>query len=787
MTGCKHVPLSGTPCDDGDTCTVDDKCQAGLCKSGPPLACEDGNPCTDDTCDSATGCKHAWNSAPCSDENVCTTGDHCKSGWCAAGGALSCDDNNVCTDDGCDPATGCVNSANVAPCDDGDVCTLGDKCSGTKCVAGAGALSCDDGNVCTLDVCEPKKGCGHPAAESACDDGNLCTEGDACSGGACAPGEPVGCDDSNVCTIDYCHPLAGCLHSAVSGECEDGDVCTLGDKCVDGQCVTGPGVTSCDDANECTADECDPALGCSSVPTDGPCEEGDVCTTGDVCTQGGCVAGTGVLNCDDDNVCTDDSCHPAAGCIGTPVVGQCEDSDLCTLGDECEGGECVGGQSSPDCDDENVCTDDSCDPASGCVNDPNSALCDDGDVCTAGDVCELGECVPGNGPNCDDGDACTDDGCDSKGKCVHVASFSSAACVDWKASYPVSCFTGYSPAMASDGTIWALATATDCNGPDSANNDRAVGTNSVTGGQVGLFTVASPNSQPIWRQNRITLSTDWIHNALCGGCQVGYNLPSGAVAWTGGQGPHARGGISMNPSDGVSYTAYGSIIALSFNGATVWSVSGNSGHGAGSWIMGNGNVVGCGGGGGCRMVTPSGSSVWQQGLGCSYPQLMTDSQSRVVASCYDSGVRVFTAQGSLVWTQDPSASLNGTIVDSDDSILAGTNDGRLVRLAASNGAMSDVGTPCEGATFTPWLLASDGWVYGACNNKKAVGVSKDGQHLWEATSDSAIAWVAPSSDGRLLVATGAAIHRFAHSGITLASTPWPTLDGDAARTRCGKK
>jgi len=40
------------PCDDGSTCTLDDRCMAGQCR-GVALSCDDGNPCTRDVCDAA--------------------------------------------------------------------------------------------------------------------------------------------------------------------------------------------------------------------------------------------------------------------------------------------------------------------------------------------------------------------------------------------------------------------------------------------------------------------------------------------------------------------------------------------------------------------------------------------------------------------------------------------------------------------------------------------------------------------------------------------------------------
>ena len=123
-------------CDDGNACTTRDTCSNGACHGGPPLACDDGNVCTTDSCDPAVGCMHAPNTLACNDGNACTTGDACSNGRCTGGPARSCDDGNVCTIDSCDPATGCVHAPNTAPCDDGSACTTNDTCSGGTCVGG---------------------------------------------------------------------------------------------------------------------------------------------------------------------------------------------------------------------------------------------------------------------------------------------------------------------------------------------------------------------------------------------------------------------------------------------------------------------------------------------------------------------------------------------------------------------------------------------------------------------------------------------------------------------------
>jgi hypothetical protein len=49
-------PAEGTPCDDGNLCTIGDTYQNGVCVGGTPLVCDDQNPGTIDTCDPGQGC-----------------------------------------------------------------------------------------------------------------------------------------------------------------------------------------------------------------------------------------------------------------------------------------------------------------------------------------------------------------------------------------------------------------------------------------------------------------------------------------------------------------------------------------------------------------------------------------------------------------------------------------------------------------------------------------------------------------------------------------------------------
>ena len=392
----------GLACDDGDACTLDDRCQQGVCAGDVEANCTDGNLCTDDSCDPAAGCLNVPNTLPCFDGSFCTQGDSCGGGSCQPGPTeADCNDGNPCTTDSCDPVAGCVHTPNTLACDDGNACTAVDTCAGGKCV-GVGAVPCNDSNPCTTDTCEPDVGCVFSVNDAPCTDGNVCTTGDHCHLGGCISSGVLPCDDGNACTDDQCKPLAGCEHLPNSLKCDDGNACTVSDTCSGGACK-GASPLDCDDANPCTKDACDILVGCTHGPQAGACTDSDPCTINDACANGQCVPGP-QDDCGDGNVCTDDECGPAGICIHTPNSAPCDDGNACTLDEACSGGTCGGGSPKP-CDDSNPCTTDGCMSGGACLSAPLPDLTPCGDWPWR---CKAGKCACV--PDCD-GKDCGDDGC----------------------------------------------------------------------------------------------------------------------------------------------------------------------------------------------------------------------------------------------------------------------------------------------------------------------------------------------------------------------------------------
>ncbi|MFC1888895.1 FG-GAP-like repeat-containing protein, partial [Thermodesulfobacteriota bacterium] len=420
---CEHTNNTAS-CEDGDACTTGDTCADGACVGGPPLDCDDENECTDDACNPVTEeCDHTNNTISCDDGDACTDGDTCADGTCVGGPPLDCDDGNVCTDDTCDPATGCMYADNTAPCDDGDACTDGDTCSAGACVGGP-PPDCDDGNECTDDACNPDTGeCEYTNNTAPCDDGNACTDGDICAEGACAGGPPLDCDNGLFCDgEETCDEALGC-QAGTAPDCEDAVSCTDDacneetDSCDntpnDGLCDDSlwcNGAETCDEVNDCQAgpapdcvdlvactdDTCNEATdSCDNTPNDGFCDNGLFCDGAETCNETvGCEAGT-APDCDDGVGCTVDACNEDTDtCDHVMDDWLCDDGFWCNGAETCdEVNDCQAGVPQ-DCDDGVGCTVDVCnEDTDTCDHTGDDGFCDDGLWCNGSETCdEMNDC-----------------------------------------------------------------------------------------------------------------------------------------------------------------------------------------------------------------------------------------------------------------------------------------------------------------------------------------------------------------------------------------------------------
>lgn len=426
--GCQELPVSGVPCTDKNLCTSGDLCVGGQCV-GNPAPCDDNNPCTVDLCAPGAGCFFQTAVAmPCDDNNPCTQTDFCEGGTCM-GGSPACFDNNPCTADVCSVDGECSFLA-VAPdtvCNDNDPCTEGDTCSAGFC-QGTPKV-CANPSVCAESFCDANGACKTIGVETGtnCNDGDLCTYGDACINGVCK-GKKLLCTDENPCTEDTCKPSSGCVYLSIFGAvCDDDNPCTALDQCIGGECT---GVAAlCDDGNSCTTDKCEPGVGCVAIPVDDFTDCGQqLCGNVGVCVAGACSVAP---VCDDDNPCTADFCIQGNLCQFKPhaQATACDDGNLCTTGDVCINGLCKGKPVL--CEDSGPCVATKCDVDKGCLKfvAPDKTACNDENNCTASDMCMGGICA-GIPIVCDDNNPCTKDACDFHAGCWHTHTNDGGMCTD---------------------------------------------------------------------------------------------------------------------------------------------------------------------------------------------------------------------------------------------------------------------------------------------------------------------------------------------------------------------
>ncbi len=487
-------------CDDGNPCTIGEKCTAGVCAAGANMCacnanidCAGGDPCLGQwVCDKAkvpykcttvagtvpscanlqpTACKVAACTAKAggcalsnkadgslcdADGDPCTVGDSCSAGTCAPGETLACDDGNPCTFDGCS-AKGCGHTNTVGACSDNKACTSGDSCKQGTCTGIAKA--CDDGNPCTVDSCDGSSGqCTASPGGASCDDGNPCTTKDLCANGNCAGADSTSCSDGNPCTDDGCAPNSGCTHSANAAPCEDGNACTQSDSCQKGVCTGGASSCGCQQQADCNAKQlADPCLGalvCNLAASPPKCVPkagaAAYCASPGPCLVATCTAGT---------------------CGSTPQLDgtACSDGNACTGSDACKASTCSGTPIA--CDDGKPCTVDSCGTdgkgIAACQHQASTGTCSDGNACTVGDTCTAGACVAGAANTCSDGKACTLDSCDPKtGKCLNdTGTLQNKVC---------STGAGACGAATCQAGICTLASATACDDGNLCSNDACV-------------------------------------------------------------------------------------------------------------------------------------------------------------------------------------------------------------------------------------------------------------------------------------------------------------------------
>ncbi len=233
-------------CDDGNSCTTGEKCDAdGVCGGGANnCPCSGDADCDryndDDLCNGVFKCNLLLATPAC--EIPADTVVHCEDTM-----------GLFCRTVGCDPDTGSCIDVNLhegEACPDTVACTTNDKCVDGVCTGTPDDAACADDEVCTTDYCDALQGCVYVNNDEPCSDGNACTEDDTCNNGTCQPGTERVCDDGIFCTIDSCDESLGCVVvNAVDLACDDMDPCTTASTCDSGNCVP-LAEGCCDDTND---------------------------------------------------------------------------------------------------------------------------------------------------------------------------------------------------------------------------------------------------------------------------------------------------------------------------------------------------------------------------------------------------------------------------------------------------------------------------------------------------------------------------------------------------------
>ena len=166
---------------------------------------------------------------------------------------------------------------------------------------------------------------------------SLCSAGQVCDRGNC---------------VDRCQPELGCL---------PGQTCSSAGACVETDCLT----VTCPQGQRCTGGACV-----------GICD-GVTCPHGQSCRAGRCVDPCAGILCNTREVCQGGMCVPACQCRPCATGLSCQPDGYC-VADACLGVSCPTGT---------YCLDGACRDA--CEHGPDSRLC------PSGEVCQLGQCVPG--------------------------------------------------------------------------------------------------------------------------------------------------------------------------------------------------------------------------------------------------------------------------------------------------------------------------------------------------------------------------------------------------------
>lgn len=216
-TDCQDSDCNQQPCSDGNRCTQGETCAGNSCAGGMAVVCNTRpGACfaATGTCSMATGqCVYAPEptTTTCNDGDPCSVMDRCAGdGGCGSTPLVCPASPSVCFAQGvCQPALdgGCTYAVLAgAPCTDNNTCTVGDSCAADGgCQPGvASPCTPPECKVFAPGDCEPDGGCRFTDAPT-----NTPCAGGRCNGsGSCLPNPiPTFAPDNVIATAHY--PMTG--------------------------------------------------------------------------------------------------------------------------------------------------------------------------------------------------------------------------------------------------------------------------------------------------------------------------------------------------------------------------------------------------------------------------------------------------------------------------------------------------------------------------------------------------------------------------------------------------
>ena len=330
--GCGYE-LNQAECDDADACTAGDSCLDGVCQPGGALDCDDDSPCTEDSCQSDIGCVYVNLDGNCDDGDACTSDDACVAGLCV-GQAVDCDDGSSCTLDSCDVDAGCQHALVEPCCGNGLVeppeqCDDGNLSNEDNCTTLCQEAACDDGFA---NGDETDLDCGGSCLP--CPDDSGCLEDVDCESGVCSDGvcQAPTCEDQVTNGDETDQDCGGSCDL-----CSDGEQCLEDKDCESGVCLDGEcQVPTCDDQVQ-NGDEADLDCGggCPGCAVDQNCVLPEDCLSL-MCEDGICVAPQcedGKKNGQETGVdCGGPDCDPCGIGEGCEQELDCVQEALCAKG-----------------------------------------------------------------------------------------------------------------------------------------------------------------------------------------------------------------------------------------------------------------------------------------------------------------------------------------------------------------------------------------------------------------------------------------------------------------------